>query len=114
MRIERELPTDTLYRVVEAGDLDEVGAEREGVPPLLDLVKRTCRHILQAVKRATPEMEATLAEATAPGMLCDQVAAAVIPTPDARQALLEEVDVEQRLRRLLAELASLLKQLQDG
>ena len=114
VRIERELPTDTLYRLVEATELAEVGADRDTVPALLDLIKRTCRHILQAVKRATPEMEATLAEATAPGMLCDQVAAAVIPTPAARQALLEEVDVERRLRRLLEELSSLLKQLKDG
>jgi Lon protease-like protein len=114
VRIERELPTDTLYRLVEATELAEVGADRDTVPPLLELIKRTCRHILQAVKRATPEMEATLAEATAPGMLCDQVAAAVIPTPAARQALLEEVDVERRLRRLLEELSSLLKQLKDG
>jgi Lon protease-like protein len=114
VRIERELPTDTLYRLVEATELAEVGADRDTVPALLDLIKRTCRRILQVVKRATPEMEATLAEATAPGMLCDQVAAAVIPTPAARQALLEEVDVERRLRRLLEELSSLLKQLKDG
>jgi Lon protease-like protein len=113
-RIERELPTDTLYRLVEAVELPEVGADGEAVPPLLELVKRTCRHILQAVKRATPEMEATLAEATAPGVLCDQIASALIPIPAARQALLEEADVEQRLRRLVAELSALLKQLQDG
>jgi Lon protease-like protein len=113
-RIERELPTDTLYRLVEAVELPEVGADGEAVPLLLDLVKRTCRHILQAVKRATPEMEATLAEATAPGVLCDQIASALIPIPAARQALLEEADVEQRLRRLVAELSALLKQLQDG
>jgi uncharacterized protein len=113
-RIERELPTDTLYRLVEAVELPDVGGDGEAVPPLLDLVKRTCRHILHAVKRATPEMEATLAEAAAPGVLCDQVASALIPVPAARQALLEEVDVEQRLRRLVAELSALLKQLQDG
>jgi uncharacterized protein len=113
-RIERELPTDTLYRLVEAVELPEVGADGEAVPPLLELVKRTCRHILQAVKRATPEMEATLAEATAPGVLCDQIASALIPIPAARQALLEEADVEHRLRRLVAELSALLKQLQDG
>jgi hypothetical protein len=47
-------------------------------------------------------------------MLCDQVASALIPTPAVRQALLEEVDVERRLRRLLNELSALLKQLQDG
>jgi Lon protease-like protein len=113
VRVVRELPTDTLYRVVEADELNDQGGDGEGVPPLVELVRRTYRHILKAVKRATPEMEA-LAEAAEPGMLCDQVASALIPTPAVRQALLEEVDVERRLRRLLNELSALLKQLQDG
>ena len=66
VRLERELPTDTLYRLVEAEDLAEGGSDGAEVPALVDLVKRTCRHILQAVKRATPEMEA-LTEAAEPG-----------------------------------------------
>ena len=114
VRIARELPTDTLYRVVEAEEMPEVGADRDTVPPMVDLVRKTCRHILHAVKRATPEMDATLAENVAPAVLCDQIASALIPAPDARQALLEEADVERRLRRLLAELSALLKQLTDG
>ena len=81
------------------------------MPSLLDEVKRACRRILEAVRRATPEMEETLAAAAAPGILCDQVASAVIPSPAVRQALLEELDVERRLRRLLAELEDLLQQL---
>lgn len=113
VRLARELPTDTLYRVVEAEDLAEGGNDGAEVPTLVDLVKRTCRHILQAVKRATPEMEA-LTEAAEPGVLCDQVASALIPTPDVRQILLEEINVERRLQRLLAELSTLLKQLKDG
>jgi Lon protease-like protein len=47
-------------------------------------------------------------------VLCDQLASALVPAPEARQALLEEADVEHRLRRLLAELSTLLKQLKDG
>jgi hypothetical protein len=39
------------------------------------------------------------------------VASAVIPSPAVRQALLEELDVERRLRRLLAELENLLQHL---
>ena len=110
IRIERELPSDTLYRLVQSVELQDAGAERATIPPLLDEVKRTCRRILEAVRRATPEMEETLA-AAAPGVLCDQVASAVIPSPAVRQALLEELDVERRLRRLLAELEDLLQQL---
>jgi Lon protease-like protein len=111
VRIERELPSDTLYRLVQSVELEDAGAERDTVPPLLDGVKRACRRILEAVRRATPEMEETLAAAAAPGILCDQVASAVIPSPAVRQALLEELDVERRLRRLLAELENLLQHL---
>lgn len=111
VRIERELPSDTLYRLVQSVELQDSGAERDSVPPLLDEVKRACRRILEMVRRATPEMEETLAAAVAPGVLCDQVASALIPSPAARQALLEEVDVERRLRRLLVELQDLLQQL---
>ena len=111
VRIERELPSDTLYRLAQSVELQDAGGERAAVPPLLDEVKRACRRILEAVRRATPEMEETLAAAAAPGVLCDQVASAVIPSPAARQALLEELDVERRLRRLLAELEDLLQQL---
>ena len=114
VRIARELPTDTLYRIVEAEEMPEVGAERETVPPMVELVRKTSRHILHAVKRATPEMEAALGEHVAPGVLCDQIASALVPAPEARQALLEEADVERRLRRLLTELSALLKQLKDG
>ena len=111
VRIERELPSDTLYRLVQSVELRDAGAERATVPPLLDAVKRACRRILEAVRRATPEMEETLATAAAAGALCDQVASAVIRSPAVRQALLEELDVERRLRRLLAELEDLLQQL---
>ena len=111
VRIERELPSDTLYRLAQSVELPDAGAERDAVPSLLDEVKRACRRILEAVRRATPEMEETLAAAAAPGILCDQVASAVIPSPAVRQALLEELDVERRLRRLLAELEDLLQQL---
>ena len=96
---------------MQSGELRDAGAERDTVPPRLDAVKRACRRILEAVRRATPEMEETLATAAAPGVLCDQVASAVIPSPAVRQALLEELDVERRLRRLLAELGDLLQQL---
>src|SRR5262249_42657551 len=114
VRIARELPTDTLYRIVEVEEVPEVGTDRETVPPMVELVRKTCHHILHAVKRATPEMEAALGEQVPPGVLCDQIASALIPVPGVQQALLEEADVERRLRRLLAELSALLKQLKDG
>ena len=85
----RELPTDTLYRIVAATQLAEAGADDPEVPGLADLVKRTCRHILRAVKRATCSRW-TGYRAGVPAVLADQVASALMPTPAVRQALLEE------------------------
>lgn len=99
LRIDRELPTDTLYRMVAGTPLVETGAEREGVGALAARVTARCLGILSAVKRPTDEMEAALTGAP-PGAVCDRIASAVIAEPEVRQALLEELDVERRLSRL--------------
>jgi uncharacterized protein len=109
IRIDRELPADTLYRMVAGTPLGETGGERDGVGPLA----ARCLGILRAVKRPTADMERSLAEAT-PGAVCDRIASAVIPEADLRQALLEELDVERRLSRLAEILDDLYTQLTDG
>jgi len=111
VRIERELPADTLYRMVLARPLTEVGADRPGLSELTGTVKERCLQILQAVGRARAEMRESLDSLGSPGELCDQVASAVLPSPAVRQALLEELDVERRLERLTAALDDLLRQL---
>lgn len=111
VRIERELPTDTLYRMVHAVPLADTGAERPGVPPLLAAVKNLCRRVLDAVKRSTPQMEQALASEGPPGVLADQLAAALVPLPSIRQRLLEEPDVEVRLTLLESTLNGLLERL---
>ena len=110
-RIERELPSDTLYRVVQATVLSDVGADRPGVPDLTRGVKERCLQILEAVGRTRAEMSESLDAVRSPGELCDQVASAVLPAPSVRQELLEELDVERRLERLTAALDRLLRQL---
>jgi hypothetical protein len=99
VRIDREVPTDTLYRMVAGTLLGETGAERDGAVALAARVTGRCLGILRAVDRPTAEMEKALTGA-APGAVCDRIASAIIPDPAARQALLEEVDVERRLSRL--------------
>ena len=49
VRIDRELPTDTLYRMVAATPLGETGADRAAVPDLADRVKARCGQILSAL-----------------------------------------------------------------
>ena len=110
-RIDRELPADTLYRMVAATPLEETGATSAGVPALAGRVKARCRQILSAVGRSGADLQATVEALEHPGELCDQVASALIPAPATRQALLEDLDVERRLERLAAALDDLLSQL---
>lgn len=110
VRIERELPADTLYRLVAATPLTETGAERPSVGALVARVSGRCLGILRAVNRPTKELEARLAE-SAPGALCDQIASAVVPDVALRQGLLEELDIERRLLRLAEALDDLYTQL---
>ena len=110
VRIERELPADTLYRLVAATPLDEVGADSPSVGALVTRVTSRCLGILRAVNRPTADLEASLAGA-APGTLCDQIASAVVPEAEVRQQLLEELDVERRLQHLAGALDDLYTQL---
>ena len=111
VRIEQELPSDTLYRVVRAMPLADVGGERPGVPLLVETVKRLCRQVLERVKRTSPHLDQALASDGPPGMLADQLAAALVPVPAIRQRLLEEPDVEARLTLLRGTLDRVLRQL---
>ena len=110
VRIDRELPADTLYRLVAATPLEETGADRAAVAPLIARVTKRFLGILSAVKRPTAELEAALADA-APGALCDRIASSIVPEVAIRQELLEELDVEQRLSRLARTLDDLYTQL---
>lgn len=111
VRIDRELPTDTLYRMVAATPLRETGAAGAAVPALTGRVKARCQQILSAVGRSGEDLQNMMEGLDHPAELCDQVASALIPTPTTRQALLEELDVERRLERLAAALDDLLSQL---
>jgi Lon protease-like protein len=113
VRIDRELPTDTLYRMVVATPLGETGAGGPAVPALTARVKARCRQILSAVGRSGADLQAMMEGLEEPAALCDQVASALVPTPTTRQALLEELDVERRLERLATALDALLSQLTE-
>lgn len=110
IRIEGELPTDTLYRIARGMVLDESGADRPAVPDLVTEVKERCRQIVRAIGRSTEALEEALRGPMPPGALCDRVASAVLPMARVRQELLDETDVERRLARLSSALGDLLKQ----
>lgn len=110
-RIDRELPADTLYRMVAATPLEETGAEGAAVQALAGRVKARCRQILATVGRSGAELQQTLDALSDPAELGDQVASALVPIHATRQALLEELHVERRLERLAVALDDLLSQL---
>jgi len=111
VRIDRELPADTLYRMVAATPLEETGAEGPSVEAMASRVRARCHQILTAVGRSGVELQKELDALRDPAELCDQVASALVPAAATRQALLEELNVERRLGRLAAALDDLLSHL---
>jgi uncharacterized protein len=111
VRIDRELPADTLYRIVAATPLEETRAEGPTVEALASWVRARCAQILTAVGRSGPELRQRLDALRDPAELCDQVAASLVPAAATRQALLEELHVERRLERLAVALDDLLSHL---
>jgi len=114
IRIEREIPSDTLYRVAEARAIEDVGEGGARASALTTEIKARCRRVLTAVGRSSPRLDEALASSPSATVLADQIASALIPSPALRQRLLEEADVERRLRLLLASLDRLLERLDKG
>jgi Lon protease-like protein len=112
-RIDRELPADTLYRMVTATPLEDEGADTPAVAPLTSRVRSAAARILATVGRSGEELQQSLDALTEPGRLCDQIASTLIPSPATRQALLEELHVERRLERLAVALDDLRSHLRE-
>jgi Lon protease-like protein len=113
VRIERELPSDTLYRVVRAERLDDV-APRHDVTPLVARIRLACQDLLEALGRPADLLDDALAPDQAPGAIADRVAAAVIADGPVRQSLLEDLDVEHRVQCVADTVEGLVKQLRGG
>lgn len=110
IRIEHELPTDTLYRVVIAERLEEILPTTD-VSPWLARVREACTRLLRALDHPATLFDSILAEGQPPGVLADRIASAVLPDPVLRQELLETLDVARRLERLSTALDALVNRL---
>ena len=113
VRIEQELPTDTLYRVVRARRLVD-GAAAGDAAAALARIRAACRTLLGALGRPADLLDTALADGQAPGVIADRVAAAVLPDTDLRQSLLETLDVTARVTRVADALESLVRELKGG
>ena len=113
LRLEQELPSDTLYRVVRARCL--VDSEPAGdAAPALGRIRAACRSLLSALQRPADLLDTALAEGQAPGVVADRVAAAVLPDADLRQSLLETLDAGARVARVADAVESLVRELKGG
>jgi Lon protease-like protein len=113
VRIETEIPSDTLYRVVRARRLTD------GPPPaeaaaLVTRIRSTCKRLLEALDRPLDVLDGALAAEESPGAIADRVAAAFLPDAGVRQGLLETLDVGDRLRLVSAALDDLANDLKRG
>ncbi len=110
MRIEGEVPTDTLYRLARARRLDDAPAV-DDVVALVGRIRNSCKRLLEALDRSLDVLDGALGAGQDPGAIADRVAAAFLPDPDLRQSLLESVDVGDRLRRVADALEDLVNEL---
>jgi uncharacterized protein len=110
-RIERELPPDQSYRLVDAvslpdetaPDFDEAAA-RETLVLLADqlaLKLPSGGETLRELARSQPDA----------GALVDVLSAALVTDPDDRQTLIETLDVGVRVERVSSEIATILARL---
>jgi hypothetical protein len=113
VRLEQELPSDTLYRLMRARQLADAEAAGD-VAPALARIRTACRALLSALARPADLLDTALAEGQAPGVIADRVAAAVLPDADLRQSLLETFDVAGRVARVADAVEVLAKELEGG
>jgi hypothetical protein len=110
LRIDDEIPSDTLYRLVRAEPLEDAAPTRD-VTPVVNRIRAACGRLLVALDRPPDLLDTALADGQPPGVVADRVAAAVLPDAALRQTLLETLDVAARLERLAAALDELVNEL---
>jgi Lon protease-like protein len=113
VRLEQELPSDTLYRLVRARRLAD--AEPAGdVAPALARIRTACKTLLTALARPADLLDTALADGQPAGVIADRVAAAVLPDGATRQRLLETLDVAARVTTVADGVEALVKELKGG
>lgn len=113
LRIEGEIPSDTLYRMARAAVLEDIPPAAD-VTAFLARIRQACARLLAALERPADLLDTALADGQAPGVVADRIAAAVLPDASLRQTLLETLDVTARLQRLSGALDDLVNELTGG
>ena len=109
VRIDAELPSDTLYRMVRARRLEDAPAG--DVKAVITRIRASCKQLLEALDRPLDVLDGALGPDETAGAIADRVAAAFLPDPSLRQSLLETLDVGERLQRVAHALDDLANEL---
>jgi Lon protease-like protein len=110
-RIERELPAKQSYRLVDAATLDDELPSGANLGAALTTLKLLAEQLATRLPSGGATLRELVAAHSAPGALADVLAAALVTDADARQTLLETVDVAARVDRVGAEIAAVLARL---
>ena len=110
VRIEQELPADTLYRLVRVTRLEDVAPVGD-VSPALARIRAAARALLDALGRPVDLLDTALAEGQPSGAVADRVAAAVLPDTALRQELLETLAVDARVAKVADAIETLVREL---
>jgi Lon protease-like protein len=110
IRLTRELPSDTLYRLVEAERLAET-APAEDLTATLARLRTACARLLTVLDRPADLLDPALGTGQGAGAVADRIAAAVLPDADVRQELLETLDAGVRVKRLVVAIEQLADEL---
>ena len=113
VRIDGEVPSDTLYRIARARCLEDAPPSGD-VAEVVGRIRRSCRRLLVALDRPVDVLAGALAPEEEAAAIADRVAAAFLPDPALRQSLLETLDVGERLRRVSIALDDLANELSGG
>jgi Lon protease-like protein len=118
VRLLEEVPQTKLYREFRAEILED--RLPRGGPAALDGELEGLRQIVYELstklpgESGAPQLAEAVAQMKDPSAIVDLVAAAAVSEPDARQRILEELDVARRLELVLGEVAGVVLVLSKG
>jgi Lon protease-like protein len=118
VRLLEELPQAKAYREFKAEILEDrlpPGGER-ALEPQLDALRQIVVELSTKLPKESgaPQLAEAIAQMKDASAIVDLVAAAAVSEPDARQRVLEELDVARRLELVLGEVAGVVLMLSKG
>jgi len=111
VEIERELPANRSYRLVEARVLADTTCDVSEAAGHKRKLIQLCDRLAEVIEKGGPQLRDLVRAFDEPGACADAIAAALVMDADARQELLEAIDPMVRLQRTLGHVSHMLCEL---